>query len=141
MWFWERYGENFSPNLNQLLQAVNPYFWKVIPSFPTLSALVPSQTCPLHKQDAGIVFSSRTPGRRAHGAVGGRQGSSCAAAKSKALRSLCFSSHCISHPMSPCLHNVLGRLRGRGRTERGRGGAPAAPRGFPVSRSEPGAAC
>lgn len=101
IWFWERYEdeENFPHKRNQLLQSVNPYFWKEIASFPTLSALVPSQMCPLHKQDAGILFSSRIPGRRAHRAVGGRHTSTCAAA----FHSLCFSSGCISYTISPCL--------------------------------------
>lgn len=46
MWFWERFEdqENPSHQLNQLLQALNPYFGKETPFFPTLSILALPQT-------------------------------------------------------------------------------------------------
>lgn len=142
MWFWEKIEENFSPKLNQLLQAVNPYFWKEIPSFSTVSALVPSQTCPLRKQDAGIVFPSHIPGSRARGAAGERHRSSCAAAKSRHF-SVCASPLAASFLPDLCVSvNVWG---GYGHSERCqpwedkvaavRRGACRSHRGFPVHQS------
>lgn len=138
MWLWERTEENFSPKLNQLLQAVNPYFWKEIPSFPTVSALVPSQMCPLHKQDAGIVFSSHIPGSRAHGAAGGRHRSSRAAAKSRPFSVCAF----LSLHLLPDLCVSVNVWGGYGDTERCqpckdkvpavRRGVSRSHRGFPV---------
>lgn len=96
-WFWERFEdeENFSRKLNQLLQAVNPYFWKEIPSFPTLLPWCPHRHVPPSR--AGCWNSVLLTYSRERSSQGSRREAQerLRCREELALHSLCFSSRCL----------------------------------------------